>query len=246
MTWNTFTNWLTADTEALLHLLEVSTEFPKMETNDLFNKQIDRLRHQTDQPEMRRQLEKAKGFDWVGYIAKSLRNADMPHHEIEPMTSDLVTRLLVRPGTLFQGLYDQPILARFKVSVRNAIINLAEKRQRRRRWFPHVTPEDVEIAMHSAPGDDETVERFRKLVQDELGDQGVKIFDARMDGLETKSLVSMPELASPSAYQVKKTVQQIKALAQQFGDEQFQAMVQRAMDAEQEILARRFPARATA
>jgi hypothetical protein len=37
-----------------------------------------------------------------------------------------------------------------------------------------------------------------------------------------------------------------QALAQQFGDEQFQARVQRLMDAEQQTLAKRFPARATA
>ena len=99
--------------------------------------------------------------------------------------------------------------------------------------------------MHSV-GDDEAIERFRKLIQDELGDLGVAILDIRLDGGDTKSLVGMADLASPSSYQIKRTVQQIKALAQQFGDDQFQMMVQRALDVEQETLARRFAARATA
>jgi hypothetical protein len=142
--WTTFTKWLTADTEALLHLLEVSDEFPKMQVNELFDKELDKLLRQVDQPEMRQQLQKAKGFDWTAYIAKSLRNADIPHHDIDPATHDIVVKLLVT-GSLFRGWHGQPILARFKVAVRNAVLNRLEKHQRRRKWFPHVSPEDVEI-----------------------------------------------------------------------------------------------------
>jgi len=67
-----------------------------------------------------------------------------------------------------------------------------------------------------------------------------------LDGVDVKSLISSPDLFSPSGYKIKKTVQQIKALAATFGDEIFRNMVARAMDAEQETLARRFAARATA
>ena len=136
-------------------------------------------------------------------------------------------------------------MPRVKLSIRNAILNLVDKRQRRRKWFRPVSPDQADIAMHSV-GDDEAIERFRKLIQDELGDLGVAILDIRLDGGDTKSLVGMADLASPSSYQIKRTVQQIKALAQQFGDDQFQMMVQRALDVEQETLARRFAARATA
>ena len=136
-------------------------------------------------------------------------------------------------------------MPRVKLSISNAILNLVDKRQRRRKWFRPVSPDQADIAMHSV-GDDEAIERFRKLIQDELGDLGVAILDIRLDGGDTKSLVGMADLASPSSYQIKRTVQQIKALAQQFGDDQFQMMVQRALDVEQETLARRFAARATA
>jgi len=239
--WTTFDKWLTADAEALLRLFEVSTEFPRSQINDLFNKQIDRLRHRSP-PDLRQELEQAKGFDLVGYVAASLRNAGFQQADIDPLAQDIIVRLLVKPGTLFSGWRGQPFMPRVKVSVRNAVLNLVEKRQRRRKWFRPVSPDQADIAMHSV-GDDETIERFRKLVHDELGDLGVAVLDARMDGVDVKSLISSPDLFSPSGYQIKKTVQQIKALAQSFGDEQFQAMVQRAMDAEQETLARRFAAR---
>jgi hypothetical protein len=238
--WTSFNNWINADAEALLRLLEVSTEFPRIEINELFDKQIDRLLRQVEQPEVRRALEKARGFDWVAYIAKSLRNANLPNHDIESATHDIVVKLLVSPGTLFRGWHDQPILARFKVAVRNAVLNRLEKFQRRRRWFPDVSPEEVYMAMYSAPGDEEMIENFRAEVQKELGTLPLAVLDARLDGLDVKSLVGMPEVNSPSAYQVKKAVQEIKALAARFGDEQFQAQVQRAMDAEQQTLARRF------
>jgi hypothetical protein len=244
--WTTFTKWINADTEALLRLLEVSDEFPKMQVNELFDKEIDKLLRQVDQPEMRQQLEKAKGFDWTAYIAKSLRNADIPHHDIDAATHDTVVKLLVSPGTLFRGWHDQPILARFKVSVRNAVLNRLEKHQRRRKWFKHVSPEEVEIAMHSAPGDEELIEKFRAEVEKRLEPLCLGVLDIRLDGGATKSLIASPAYASPSAYEVKRAVQKVKALAQSFGDASFQTRVQALMNSEQETLAKRFPARVTA
>jgi len=237
--WTTFTKWLNADAQALLRLLEVSTEFPKGQINELFDKEIDKLLRQVDQPEIRLQLQKARRFDWVGYIAKSLRNANIPHHDIDYATHDIVVKLLVT-GSLFRGWHDQPILARFKVAVRNAVLNRLEKHNRRRKWFPHVSPEDVEVAMHAAPGDEELIEKFRAEVEKRLEPLCLGLLDIRLDGGETKSLIGSPDYASATAYQVKRAVQKIKALAQQFGDADFQARVQRLMDAEQATLAKRF------
>ncbi len=242
--WTTFTKWINADTEALLHLLEVSDEFPKGQINGLFDKEIDRLLQQVQQPEVRQQLQKAKGFDWTAYIARSVRNGGIPHHDVESTVHDIVVKMIVT-GSLFRGWQGQPILARFKVSVRNAVLNRLEKHNRRRRWFPNVSPEDVEFAMHAAPGDEELIEKFRAEIARHLSPLALAVFDVRLDGGEVKSLVGSPDVASPTAYQIKKEVQSIKQLAQQFGDADFQARVQRLMDAEQETLARRFAARAT-
>jgi len=246
MTWTSFNKWLTADTDHLLRLLEVSNEFPRSAINDYFSRQIDQIRHQVP-PDLRRELEKARNFDIVSYIAKSLRNAGFQHADIDPLTQDVVVRLLIDPGNLVRGWKGQPFMPRVKVSIRNAVLNLVEKRQRRRRWFAPVAPEDVDSSLHAVPNsDDETIERLRKEVEDELGKLALAVLDARLDGVDVKSLIGVPELFTPSHYQIKKAVQQVKALTATFGDEQFQAMVQRAMDAEQQTLARRFPARAMA
>jgi hypothetical protein len=245
MTWTTFSTWINADAEALLRLLEVSTEFPRSQINDLFRKQLERLRHQVP-PDLRRELEKAKTFDIVSYISKSLENAGFQHADIDPLTQDIIVRLLIQPGNLIRGWQGQPFMPRVKVSIRNAVLNLVEKRQRGRRWFAPVSPEDVDSSLHAAPdSDDETIERFRKEVEDELGKLALAVLDARLDGVDVKSLVGMPELFTPSGYAVKKAVQQVKALAATFGDENFQRMVARAMADEQETLARRFGTVAT-
>jgi hypothetical protein len=67
-----------------------------------------------------------------------------------------------------------------------------------------------------------------------------------LDSVDVKSLVAMPELFTPSHYQIKKAVQQVKALAASYGDENFRASVQKALESEQETLAKRFGAVATA
>jgi len=242
----TFKNWLVADTDYLFRLREVSTEFPKTKINDLYNRQIDQLRHKVS-PEARRDLERARGFNLVGYVAQSLRNAGFQHHDIDPLAQDVVIRLLIQPGNLIRGWNGQPFMPRVKVAIRNAVLNLVEKRQRRRRWFRSVAPDQVDVAMQTVPGeDDQTIERFRQEVQKQLGDLALAVLDARLDGLDTKALVGTPELFSPTSYQIKKAVKQIKALAQQFGDEEFRAMVARAMDAEQQTFAKRFGAKVTA
>lgn len=66
------------------------------------------------------------------------------------------------------------------------------------------------------------------------------MLDARLDGIDTKSLVGLPELGRATSYRVKQAVQQVKALVGHFGDEDFLAMVARAMGAERETLAKRF------
>jgi len=242
MTWITFNNWITADIKALFRLLEVSTEFPRTEINDLFNRQIDQLRHQVP-PELRRELEAAKGFDLCGYVAKSLRNAGFQNADIDPMTQNVIVRLLIAPGNLVSGWQGSPstFMPRVKLSVRNSILNLVDKKQRRRRWIAPVRPDQIDVATHLPPeSDDETIEQFREKVQEEVGDLALAVLDARLDGVDVKSLVGRGDLFTPSHYQIKKAVQQVKALAASFGDESFRLMVQRAMDAEQETLARRF------
>jgi len=99
-------------------------------------------------------------------------------------------------------------------------------------------------ALKSEPDDEELIERFRRKIQEELGWVALAVFDARMEGEDTKSLVGQSELDYATSYRVKKIVQQIKSLAREFGDEEFRAMVDRAMDFEKGVMDRRFGIRA--
>ncbi len=242
MSWTTFHKWLNADAEALLHLLEVSDEFPRAAVNDLFNKQIDQLRHGLPD-DLRRELEQAKGFDIVGYVAKSVKNAGFQHANVDPLTQDVIVRLLVDPGKLVTGWQGPPttFMPRVKRSIKNAILNLVDKRQRRRRWVRPVAPDQIDIAMHSSPeSDDEIIERFRQDVQEQLGDLALAVLDARLDGVDVKSLVGRADLFTPSSYQIKKSVAQVKALAARHPDPEFRMMVANALASEEETLAKRF------
>jgi hypothetical protein len=241
----TFNNWLKEHSDpahALFYLLEVSTEFPKGEINSLFRQQLDRRASQLGISE--NQLIQMHEFDWVGYIARSLRNAGFSDDQIDLMTQDIVVRLLVKPGKLFSAWDgNAPIMARFKTSVRNAVINLAQKRQTRRRNIPSRSIHHefgLDMAAQSEPTDNEMIDQFRNLVRDRLGELGTAILDRRLVGEDVKDLIGSEEYGSPSSYRVKETVKAIKTLAQQFGDQDFQKMVARAMAEEEETVRKRF------
>ena len=69
------------------------------------------------------------------------------------------------------------------------------------------------------------------------------MFDLRMTGGETKSLVGSPTLGLPSPFIIKKTVQGIKALARQYassiGDFGLLRRIERAMEDEAGTVAKR-------
>ena len=87
-------------------------------------------------------------FDFIGYLARSLRNAGFQVADIDPMAHDIVVRLLVN-GQLFPGWDGKsPLIARFKMSVKNAILNLMAKWQTRRRRIPATSiHRDDDVAM---------------------------------------------------------------------------------------------------
>lgn len=240
--WTTFNKWLSNRTADLLP--EVSSEFPKTEINTLFANELDSLLAQDHEPEVKQDLEEAKDLDWVGYVARSLRNAGFLDHDIDPLTHEIAVRLVVQPGTLFRGWDGQPIQARFKVAVRNAVLNLVERRRRRRRRLSSEALPD-EIVAREFPWDEAGIEEFRELVRDRKGVFALAVLDLRLAGGDTKTLIGSIQFGKPTAYRIKLTVQEIKALAQEFGDESFRAMVARAMAEEDKTLAKRFAGRGT-
>ena len=74
-----------------------------------------------------------RDFNWVGYIAKSLRNAGYrDQREMQERTHDIVVKMIT--GGLFRD-YDErrhgPLDLRFKRATANAIKNMVEKERNR-------------------------------------------------------------------------------------------------------------------
>jgi len=240
MSWTTFANWITNKC-----LVEVTELFDRAGYNDLFNAEIDRLLARVDDPSVRRELEEAKKMDWVRYISSSLRRSGVQEADLDALTSELIFKLLIDPGGLFKRWNGAPIIARFKTSVRNGVINLAEKRRVRRRRFGSggAVPEEIPAREILS---DQAVEAFRRFVWERLGELGLAILDLRLSSSSgnTKELVGKPELRSPSSYRVKETVKAIKKLAQEFArvtnNDELLAKINSAMRAEQETVRKRF------
>ena len=86
------------DLRSRLGLLETYFTFDAGQYNQLFHDQLAKL--SASLPSHREALERMQGFNWVGYIARSLRNAGYrDQREVQEKTHDIVVKLLT--GGLF-------------------------------------------------------------------------------------------------------------------------------------------------
>jgi hypothetical protein len=250
----TFWHWA-----RLQSLLEAAWyTFDPQAYNQLFDGELEKVVARVKDPACRQAMERLRGSDWTGYIASMVRHAGYrDRREIQEKTHEVVTKLLM--GTLFRG-YDErqhgPMDRRFKASVGNSIRNIVQKEQTRKRLLPsvsigqefvpgNVTAED--LPARSPTDDEKVIHDFRRLVRKRLGDLGLAVLDARLDGIETKALVGSPALGSPGKHRITMVVAGIKALARNFAasldDPELLRRVERAMGREEETAAKR---RATA
>ncbi len=230
-----------------LWLIENYYTFDAGQYNQLFADELGKL--QASAPEHRQAIERMRNFNWVGYIAKSLRNAGYRNQrETQERTHDIVVKMLT--GGLFRD-YDEerhgPLDLRFKRATANAIKNMIEKQRNARRLLPTVSigqerGDDLPDRA-SAENDERLIGDFRRLVRNRLGELGIAVLDARLQGQETKSLVGREDLGSPGRFTIKRVVGQVKALAceyaQRLGDPAFSREVERASEREEETVAKR-------
>ena len=113
----TFVEYL--DLLSRLWLLETYFTFDAAQYNRLFDDELAKL--SASSPEHRQAIERMLGFNWVGYIAKSLRNAGYrDQREIQERAHDTAVKMLT--GGLFSN-YDEErhgsLDLRFKRSVAN-------------------------------------------------------------------------------------------------------------------------------
>ena len=233
-----------------LWLIETYFSFDPLQYNQLFDDELSKI--SASSPEHREAIERMRGFNWVGYIAKSLRNAGYrDQREVQERAHDLIAKLLT--GGLFTN-YDEArhgsLDLRFKRSVANAIKNMVEKDRNRRRFLPSVsigqefqpggvTPDDLP-GRETRDDNEAVIDGFRRLVQSRLGQTGLVVLDGRLEGIEMKVIAAKPEF---SRHKLKGIVQEIKALAREYGerlgDPAFLKEIDRAMDRESATVSKR-------
>ena len=226
--------WLRMPTSLLLR--EISELFPKRGIQDLFDREVARLREKTTDPALLQHFEDFGRLDVPGYLDSALRRAGFHESERDPLVSDLCSKLLL--GSFFRGWTGQSLVARFKVAVRNAISSLQSRAAKRRRRQADL-PDDVTAAPRA---DEEIVSEFRNFLRMRFGDAVVRVLDHRLEGGgDTKDLVN----AAPgleSAYKVKKAVSQLKDAIRMFAgnDPEFAQRIERLVSQEKRTFDRRF------
>jgi hypothetical protein len=256
-----FHEWLSSINLADRLWLETFYTFNPIQINQVFRDELGKVVQRTSDPAQRQSLERLDSFDWISYVAGASRRVFRDYRQGQEVISDVASKLLL--GKLFRGFVvpqssvedaGDYLLARFKRSVANCLRNMTEKERNRRRFIP-TTPirQDFEpggitadnLAARSAPAHDDQnlIQGFRELLRNRLGALAVAVFDLRMAGGETKSLVGSPSVGSPGKYVVKRVVREIKDLAREFAhrldDPAFLRDVERAMDRESATISRR-------
>ena len=253
-----FNEWLTnADLITRLRLIETYYTFDAGQYNQVFRDELEKVIQRTSDPVQRKSLERLHDFDWVSYIAGAIRRIYRDYRQGQEAISDVVSKLLM--GKLFRGFSPSSptedagdyLLARFKTSIANSIRNMTSKEANRRRYLPTtaihqgfepgaIAADDLPARSSSAHDDDKVIEDFRELVRTRLGHLAATVFDLRMAGGETKSLIGSPSVGSPGRFVIKRVVQQIKALAREYaerrGDAAFLREIERAMEREEETV----------
>jgi hypothetical protein len=247
----TFLDWLIVqDTETLLRILENAEYFDPVAYDPVFEGELEKLLGRIHDPEVQRQIEALRGFEWGNYLARSLVRAGFRGDSVQEHFHDLVMKLLLSPGKLFKGYRPSkhgPLERRFRASVWNAIRNIIEKIRNRRKA---VTFSDPAVMAERNPARQPysgLLDDFRRIVAERLGRLAAAILDQRLSGEDIKDMVGRAEFGSPSVYSIKREVGEIKKLAHRFaaqsGDPAFLGKVEKALADEAATVAKRQAAR---
>lgn len=229
---NTFTTFLLR--RVPLH--EHSEWFPKHFFNLTFRQQADDILAKEElAPEVRDDLMKLKSLDLVGYVDSALKRSGAKEFELDEKASEILVRLLAIPGSLFKK-WDRksPMSARLKVAIRNSVITLAKQSQKRKKRS-HELPND--LASPPCVDDIGMINSFRDALRSQHGDAHVRVLDTRLAGNDIKGLIGSD---IPSAYALKKIVQEIKLFVVGWGDSCLGRAISQMQVKEEETLAKRF------
>jgi hypothetical protein len=200
---------------------ETYITFDPAQYNALFDEELRKVISRTSDAKHRQALEGMRTFNWLGYIATSVRRAGFhDQREVQERTHDLAVKLLT--SKLFTGFDERvsgPFDLRFKRSLSNAIKNLVELEKNRRRLLPTIpirqkfepggiTADDLPAPPPGRDDSEKVIHDFRNLVRKRLGGLGVAVLQVRLDGGETKSLIggwlghsaAVPQLRSKAGH----------------------------------------------
>ena len=230
MALSNFSKWLSQK-----QLAEVSSIFPRTGMNTLFYKELEQL-HQR-QPMNNNEFQRLIKIDYVGYIDRSLRNAGFREPDLDPLVHDIVVKLIT--GSLFKKV-EGPFVARFAISVKNAIATLVVKRKRNQDRYSDLELDTVPQRFAAAQSENDVVEQFRLFVEKALGKLALKVLDHRISGGDIIDLRGQAGLESH--YSLKEIVKKIKLAARSFAenDPEFRDQIEQAFAAQKKTLARRF------
>jgi hypothetical protein len=210
--------------------------------NNLFRQQAEEMLPRIQDPSVREDLLGFLRMNPIAYIDKALRRSGIPDADLDEAIQTIVVKFLVTPGNLFRGWNPEQLFTpRLRLSVKNAVITLAQKRLKRAKKFQELPQEPV--ARKSVAGEDDPITDFRNFIQLRYGDIALRVLDQRLGGGDTKELLGQAGLES--SYAVKKAVQQIKAAAVRWSQSHpdFLLRIHRLMDQEKATLAKRFAAK---
>jgi hypothetical protein len=226
--------WFRMPTETLVR--EISELFPKHGIQDLFDREVQRLRMTAPNEQARLHLDEFAEMDVPGYIDAALRRSGFPDSDLDPLVHDLCVKLLM--GGFFRGWQGQSLVARFKISVKNAINSLRSRAARRRTRQQELS---FDAPAKQQQSDTDIIDEFRNFVARRLGDPVVRVLDHRLEGeADTKALVGAPGLET--AYKVKKAVADLKQAIRLWAgnDLELTQRIERLVAEERRTLDRRF------
>lgn len=206
--------------------------------DDLFHAEAEKVLPSVRNREVREDLLGFLRMRPTAYMDKALRRAGIPEADLDSAIQDIVVKFLYSPGSLFRRWDPRySFTPRFKVSVKNAVITLAQKRQRRAKRFQELPSEPVARKPGLA---DDPIRDFRNWLEAEYGEPVARVLDQRLADRDTKELVGQPGLET--AYAVKQAVQKIKAGAVRWSESHpdFLLRIRRLMEKEAETMRRRF------
>ncbi len=224
---------------ALARLLGEHSEMldPKA-IDDLLHREAEKALPAVEDPRVRDDLMAFMKMRPTAYIDRALRRAGVPDAELDEAIQTIVVKFLYAPGGLFTR-WDRhyPFTPRFKVSVKNAVLSVAQKRQRRARRYQELPADPV--ARKPDPLEDPIAE-FRNWIEFQYGEPVARVLDQRLADRDTKELVGQPGLET--AYKVKQAVQAIKAGAVRWSQShpEFLLRVRKLMGEEAATMAKRF------